>query len=73
VPLGAAATVFGFIGMFNQYIDVFKAIELAGDISPSIIASGYGSGGSYPILGLLSLAVSYVFRYINDPGILVKK
>lgn len=66
IPLGGAAAAFGFVGLFIQYSDAFEAIEAAGDISPSIVAGALKEAVSYPILGLLALAVSCVFRYVNQ-------
>jgi|SRR5688572_32932168 len=66
IPLGLAAAAFGFIGLFMEYRDAFELIEAAGDISPSIVAGAFKAGWSYPILGLLTLAISCVFRYINQ-------
>jgi hypothetical protein len=66
IPLGLAAAAFGFIGLFMEYREAFELIEAAGDISPSIVAGAFKAGWSYPILGLLSLAISCVFRYINQ-------
>lgn len=66
VPLGLAAAAFGFIGLFMEYSDAFEAIEAAGDISPSIVAGAFKAGWSYPILGMLTLAISCVFKYVNQ-------
>ena len=66
IPLGGAAAAFGFIGLFKQYSDAYQAIEMAGDISVSIVAGAFGAGGSYPMLGLLSLAISCVFGYVDQ-------
>jgi hypothetical protein len=65
VPLGAVATVIGFIGLLNQYRIVFKDIEAAGYISQAIVAAGLHSAFGFPILGLLTLAISFVFKYVN--------
>ncbi|MEQ8245136.1 hypothetical protein [Fulvivirga sp.] len=66
VPLGAIGLIFGIIGYIRGYMMAFEAIEAAGDISPSIVAASFGQSGSYPILGLICLAVSYLFKYINQ-------
>jgi hypothetical protein len=66
IPLGGAAAAFGFIGLYKQWSDAFEAIELAGDISPSIVAGAMANGISYPALGFLILAISCVFRYVNQ-------
>ena len=65
VPLGAAAVVVSVIAFVQHYRRVFEAIEQAGDISPSIVAAGFKGAFSYPILGLLCLAIAYVFKYAN--------
>ena len=46
--------------------DAFEAIEAAGDISPSIVAGALKAVWAYPILGMLTLAISCVFRYVNQ-------
>ena len=66
IPLGGAAAAFGFIGLFKQYSDAYQAIEMADDISASIVAGAFDSGWPYPMLGLFCLAVSCVFRYVNQ-------
>lgn len=66
IPLGGAAVAFGFMGLYKQWTDAFDAIVLANDISPSIIAGAMGDGVSYPALGFLILAISCVFRYVNQ-------
>jgi hypothetical protein len=66
IPLGGAAAAFGFIGLYKQWSDAFEAIELAGDISPSIVAAAMSAGVSYPALGFLILAISCVFRFVNQ-------
>ncbi|MEM7110281.1 MAG: hypothetical protein AAF519_18790 [Bacteroidota bacterium] len=66
VPLGWSAAVFGLIGSVRKYVITFDAIEQAGDISPSIVAAGFGSGGSYFVLGLLSLAIAFFFKFLNQ-------
>ncbi len=66
VPLGVAAAVLGFVGLFVQYRESFEAIELAGDISPSIVAASMKDAFTYPIMGLLTLCISYVFRFLNQ-------
>jgi nicotinamide riboside transporter PnuC len=66
VPLGWAAVAIGFIGLFKQYYEAFQAIEAAGDISASIVAEAMGSAFTYPLLGFLCLAFSYVFQFVNQ-------
>ena len=66
VPLGWAAAAIGLIGLFKQYSDAFEMIEVAGDIGPSIVAEALKSGTSYPMLGFLCLAISYVLKFVNQ-------
>ena len=66
VPLGAAAVAFGFLGHFRGASQALDAIEAAGDISPSLLANALGHSGSYPVLGLLCLGLSFVFKYLNQ-------
>ena len=66
IPLGVAAAALGFVGLFVQYRESFEAIEMAGDISPSIVAAGLKDAFTYPILGLLTLSISCVFRFVNQ-------
>lgn len=66
VPLGAGATVIGFIALVQRYREAFELIELAGDISPSIVASAFSGALAYPTLGLLCLAISFLFKYMNQ-------
>lgn len=67
IPLGAAATVLGVIGIIQGYINTMEIIEAAGDISPAIVAQGFKNSFSYGVLGLLSLAASFAFKYLNAP------
>src|SRR4051812_11704803 len=48
IPLGGAAAAFGIVGLLKHYADAFEAIEIAGDISPSIVAGALRSAMSYP-------------------------
>ncbi len=66
VPLGAAAVVGGFILQIINQIDAFDAIARAGDISPALVAEGIKMSLSYPVLGLLSLGMAYLIKYINQ-------
>ena len=67
VPLGTIGLILGIIGYIRGYMITFEAIEAAGDISPEIVASSFGHSGTYPILGLLLLATSFLFKYMNQP------
>lgn len=71
-PLGWASFAFAFMGLFNHYSEAFSDIEAAGDISPSIVASAMEPAFGYPTLGCLCLAISYVFRFVNQYETLVK-
>ena len=66
VPLGALCLVIGFLGFFIQVKQTFEAIEVAGDISPQIVASGIKDGYDFPIIGFIGLGLSYAFRFINS-------
>ncbi len=66
VPLGAICLIIGFLGLILQVKQAFEAIEVAGDISPQIVASGIKAGYDYPIMGLVGIAISYAFRFINS-------
>jgi hypothetical protein len=66
VPLGWAAVALGFVGLFLQYSTAFEAIEMAGDISPAIVAAAMRPAFSYPMLGFLCMAISYIFRFVNQ-------
>ncbi len=65
IPLGAASTVLGVIGIIQGYINTMETIEAVGDISPAIVAQGFKNSLAYGVLGLLSLAASFVFKYLN--------
>lgn len=66
VPLGWAAVAMGFVALIQRYREAFDLIEAAGDISPSIVASAMSAALSYPTLGLLCLAISFLFKYFNQ-------
>ncbi|MDH5381531.1 MAG: hypothetical protein OEW75_11795 [Cyclobacteriaceae bacterium] len=66
IPLGALCLIFGFIGLFITMKEAFNSIEAAGDISPQIVAHSISAAYDYPILGLIGLALSYAFKFINS-------
>lgn len=66
IPLGLAAAALGFVGLFIEYREAMEAVEASEDISPSIVAGAIKAAFSYPILGLVTLAISCVFRYVNQ-------
>ena len=66
VPLGWTAVALGFVGLLKQYSEAFQAIEAANDISPSIVAQAMGPAFTYPSLGFLCLAISYVLQFVNQ-------
>ena len=66
IPLGVMCLIFGLIGFFVQLRQAFEAIEIAGDLSPQIIAGGIKQAYDFPILGLIGLGISYAFKYINS-------
>lgn len=65
IPVGALATVLGFMGMVNKIREAFDVIAAAGDISPAMVAGGISQ--AYPLLtlGLLCLVISLIFKYFN--------
>lgn len=65
IPLGVAAAALRFVGLFVQYRESFAVIEVA-DIRPSIVAAALKDAFAYPILGLLTLSISCVFRFVNQ-------
>ena len=66
IPLGAVGLILGIIGYIRGYTMTFEAIEAVGDISPELVANSLGQNTSYPVLGLVTLAVTFVFRYLNQ-------
>jgi hypothetical protein len=67
IPLGGAAAAFGIVGLLKHWADAFEAMQVAEDISPTIVAGAMKSAVAYPILGFFILAVSCVFRFVNQP------
>ena len=41
-------------------------IEEAGDISPALVAGAISGAITYPILGLVILGVSFLFKHLNQ-------
>ena len=66
VPLGYIALIFSIIQYINGMKTAFEAIAEAGDISPSLVAGGISYSTNYLFLGLMTLAITYLFRYINQ-------
>lgn len=66
VPIGAMGLVFGFLGYIQKIDESVDAISAAGDISPALVATSISQSYSYPTLGLLCLAASYLFKYVNQ-------
>jgi len=66
VPIGAVGLILGFVAYFDAMRASFDAIAKAGDISPALVAASISSNQSLPILGLVCLAVSYFFKYVNE-------
>ena len=65
VPLGALILCLGFLGHVMNIRMAFEAIEAARDISPTLVATNLKNSFDYVILGLLSLGLSFLFKYIN--------
>lgn len=66
VPLGYVALIFTIIAYFSGMKEAFDAIAEAGDISPALVAGGISQSFNHLFLGLITLAVSYLFRYLNQ-------
>jgi hypothetical protein len=66
IPLGVLCLILGFVGLFVHIKQAFALIDAAGDISPRIVAQGIKDAYDYPILGLIGLALSYAFKFINS-------
>lgn len=70
VPLGLASLSFSLIGMIKSYVVAFHAADAVGEMSKvqlsHAIVHGFLNGAPYPILGLLCLGISFVFKYINQ-------
>ena len=66
VPLGGMALVLGIIAFIQKIRMAFDAIEAAGDISPQIVAANISGAYAYPTLGLIGLALAYLFKYLKQ-------
>ena len=66
VPLGYMALIFTIIDYILGMQNAFEAIAEAGDISPALVAGSMSFAMNSLFLGLITLAVSYLFRYINQ-------
>lgn len=66
VPLGYVALIFAIMDYILQMKEAFEAIADAGDISPALVAGGISQSFNHLFLGLLTLAISYIFRYLNQ-------
>lgn len=66
IPVGVLALVVGIMGMVNSVQVAYETIAAVGDISPALAAGGISQ--SFPVLtlGLLSLAISLIFKYFNQ-------
>lgn len=66
LPIGVIAVVIGVLGVVDQVKNVFEAISVAGDISPSIVSGGIALGYPHLTLGLLCLIITLLFKYSNQ-------
>ena len=66
VPIGVISTCLGIIAYFMQVSFAFDALAEAGDISPALVAGALSKATVYLILGMLTLATSYLFRFVNQ-------
>ena len=66
IPVGCVATIFGILGYFMKVNNTFSEIERSSDISPSLVAGQLGNIYAYPALGLIVLAITLAFKYVND-------
>lgn len=70
IPLGMASLSFSMIGLIKNYVMAFKVADAGGELTKIELAHAvvHGSlnGAPYVILGMLSLGISYIFRYINQ-------
>ena len=66
VPLGAVALIVGVIGNVVRVRQAFDAIAAAGDVSPELVASEITRGYDFLIIGLVTLAVAFLYKYITQ-------
>ena len=63
--VGSIAAVLGAIGHFNSYTQIMTLIGEVEDVSTFLVAPAFANSAAYLVLGLLGLAVSLLFGYIN--------
>lgn len=66
VAIGWIAVALSFVGYFKAMSDAFTTIQVAGDISPSLIAGAIAEAPKYPVAGFTILALAYLFNFINQ-------
>lgn len=64
IYLGFTSLALGFVGLILQYQKAFTSIELAEDISPTLVAGEIKKALYYPLFGFLQLAISLGLRFI---------
>lgn len=66
VPLGAFGLIVGIIAYVMMMRDAFDAIAAAGDVSPALVADSMARSYDFPVLGLISLAIAYLYKYLTQ-------
>ncbi|MEL6561839.1 MAG: hypothetical protein AAFQ94_26875 [Bacteroidota bacterium] len=66
VPLGYLALIFTIIDYILGMKTAFETIAEAGDISPALVAGSMSYSMNSLFLGLITLAITYLFQYINQ-------
>jgi hypothetical protein len=62
--LGSFAFLFGFLGQAVGLYAAMEAIEIAGDISPAIMAGGFKVSLIAPLYGFLLLLISSIIWFV---------
>ena len=58
--LGLISFLFGYLGQVTSMRNAFDAIEIAGDISPSLVAGGITGAMNYSVYGIYVLIISLI-------------
>ena len=66
VPLGYIALIFTIIDYVYGMKNAFESISEAGDISPALIAGSIAYSINSVIIGLITLSITYLFKYLNQ-------
>jgi hypothetical protein len=62
--VGVFAMVWGFLGQIIGFLGAFEAIEMAGDISPQVMAAGLRISFYAPIFGIIIFLISKIEIFI---------